>query len=269
MNSVFFDSAQGDDARRAGLYAGQLYVYSPVPGAADLVALARELIAEAFAGRDPELAQHSMPVEEYAAVLGVLKPKFIHHPRAKEAIQGILRALGCNLEKTYFDVPRMRTATSENYLTSGIAYAFHPHRDTWYSAPFSQINWWLPIFDIQPSNAMAFHPGYWSRPVRNGSREYNYDEWNRTSRVDAARHIKTDTRKQPKAEEAMELDPQIRLIPPVGGLILFSGAQMHSTVPNRALRRRGESSGCSEHRCRVHRDDHARLSARDRSRASL
>ena len=30
----------------------------------------------------------------------------------------------------------------------------------------------------------------------------------------------------------MELDPQIRLITPVGGIILFSGAQMHSTVPN-------------------------------------
>ena len=30
----------------------------------------------------------------------------------------------------------------------------------------------------------------------------------------------------------MELDPQIRLICPVGGVILFSGAQMHSSVPN-------------------------------------
>ena len=30
----------------------------------------------------------------------------------------------------------------------------------------------------------------------------------------------------------MELDPQIRLIIPAGGIILFSGAQMHSSVPN-------------------------------------
>lgn len=238
MNSVFIDSTLGDDARREQLYAGQLFVFTPVPSAAGLVRLARELIAEAFGNRDPELAQYSMAVEEYAAVLSVLKPKFIHHPRAKECIQGILREVGCDLEKTYFDVPRMRTATSENYLTSGIAYAFHPHRDTWYSAPLSQINWWLPIFDIQPANAMAFHPGYWSRPVRNGSREYNYDEWNRTSRVDAAKHIKTDTRKQPKAEEPLELDPQIRLLPPVGGMILFSGAQLHSTVPNDSGRTR-------------------------------
>jgi hypothetical protein len=30
----------------------------------------------------------------------------------------------------------------------------------------------------------------------------------------------------------MELDPQVRLVPKVGGLILFSGASMHSSVPN-------------------------------------
>jgi hypothetical protein len=238
MNSVFFDSGLGDDARRERLYAGQLFVYAPVPSALALVEFARELIREAFGARDPELAQHEMPVEEYATLLAALKPKFIHHPHAKECLQGILRELGCDLTKTYFDVPRMRTATSENYLTSGIAYAFHPHRDTWYSAPFSQINWWLAIYDIQPSNAMAFHPRYWSQPVRNGSREYNYDEWNRTSRQEAAKHVKSDTRKQPKPQEPLELDPQIRLLPPIGGIIMFSGAQLHSTVPNDSGRTR-------------------------------
>jgi hypothetical protein len=95
-----------------------------------------------------------------------------------------------------------------------------------------QINWWLPIYPIVPENAMAFHPRYWSHAVRNGSAEYNYTEWNRTSRQNAAQFIKQDTRKQPKPEEPMELDPQIRVIAPPGGVLLFSAAQMHSSVPN-------------------------------------
>src|SRR2546425_8585889 len=33
------------------------------------------------------------------------------------------RELGCDLSRTYFDVPRMRTATSDAYLTAGLAYA--------------------------------------------------------------------------------------------------------------------------------------------------
>jgi hypothetical protein len=167
-----------------------------------------------------------------------LKPRFIHHPESKKLLQGMLRELGCDMEQTYFDVPRMRTSTSNDYLTTGIAYAFHPHRDTWYSAPMCQINWWLPIYPLAFDNGMAFHPRYWSQPVRNGSREYNYAEWNQTSRQGAAQHIKSDTRKQPKPEEPMELDPQIRLLPPPGGVILFSAAQMHSSVPNTSGRTR-------------------------------
>src|SRR4030095_4826145 len=113
-----------------------------------------------------------------------------------------------------------------------IAYPFHPHRDTWYSAPFNQINWWLPVYGIEPNNAMAFHLRYWERAVRNGSREYNYAEWNRVSRSTAAQHIKSDTRQQPKPGEPVEMDPQVRLICKPGGVIMFSGAHLHSTVPN-------------------------------------
>jgi len=81
---------------------------------------------------------------------------------------------------------------------------------------------------------MAFHPGYWSKPVKNGSADFNYYEWNSEGRKNAAQHIKTDTRKQPKPQEEMELEPQIRVIVPAGGIVLFSAAQMHSTVPNTA-----------------------------------
>jgi len=232
MDSVFSDAAISDDQRREMLYDGQLFVYNACKPSLDFCDFARGMIREAFGSLDPETAQYHMPVEKYAAVLAELKPKFIHHPESKRYIPLILKELGCDLEQTYFDVPRMRSSTSDDYLTSGIAYAFHPHRDTWYSAPMCQLNFWIPIFQILPRNAMAFHPRYWSEGVKNGSHEYNYQEWNRTSRQNAAQHIKTDTRKQPKAEEKMELDPQIRLIPPPGGIIIFSGAQMHSSVPN-------------------------------------
>jgi hypothetical protein len=232
MNSVFFDSPVHDEERRRLLYEGQLFVYSPTPGSSALCEFAQQLSREAFAPRDPIKAQFSMPQEEYAAVLEKLKPKFIHHPTSKKLIQELLKQLGCDLTKTYFDVPRLRTATSDNYLTSGLAYAFHPHRDTWYSAPHCQINWWIPVYDIVPENCMAFHPKYWTQPIKNGSRDYNYYRWNKESRAGAAKQIKTDTRKQPHAEESMELDPQVRLVCKIGGIILFSGAHMHSTVPN-------------------------------------
>ena len=173
-----------------------------------------------------------MPVEKSVEILATLKPKFIHHPEAKKHIRRILQEFGCDLNQTYFDVPRMRTAFPGDYLKSGIAYAFHPHRDTWYSAPFCQINWWMPFFPFNPENAMAFHPHYWENPIRNSSDHYDYAKWNQESRRNAAQHIKTDTRVQPKPQEPVELDPQVRVICDVGGIFLFSAAHLHSTVPN-------------------------------------
>ena len=160
--------------------------------------------------------QDQVPADKCAEILASLKPRFIHHPRSKEYIQGMLSEAGCDLEKTYFDVPRLRTAFPGDYLKSGIAYAFHPHRDTWYSAPFCQLNWWMPVYPLSADNCMAIHPGYWDKPVRNGSAQYNYQRWNEESRKNAAQHVKTDTRVQPKPEEHMDLDPQIRLVCDVG-----------------------------------------------------
>lgn len=238
MNAVFFDAPMSDDARRRALYDGQLFVYSPTPSTLELVRLAREMAQQAFGALDPQAAQFSLPVERYVAILADLKPRFIHHPQCKILLPRILGELGCDLDKTYFDVPRLRTATHGGYLTAGIAYAFHPHRDTWYSAPMCQINWWMPVYDIEPDNAMAFHLRYWNRSVRNGSAEYNYAEWNRESRRNAAEHVTVDGRKQPHPEEPVELDPQVRLVCPPGGIIVFSGAHLHSTVPNRSGRTR-------------------------------
>lgn len=230
--NIYVDSKMSDDARRARIYDGSLFVNSPSPSALKLCELARELTEEAFHPLDPRTLHETLPVERCAEVLGVLKPKFIHHPQSKEYIQGMLAELGCDLEKTYFDVPRLRSAFPGDYLKSGIAYAFHPHRDTWYSAPLCQINFWMPVYPIDADNCMAIHPNYWSTGVKNGSSGYNYARWNQESRHNAANHVKTDTRVQPKPEEPMTLDPDIRLVCPVGGAYIFSAAQMHSTVPN-------------------------------------
>lgn len=238
MTSVFFNIKMSDEERRRRLYQGELLVYSPVKSSLKLCQFARELSREAFAPHDPQEAQYALPVEEYAGILAVLKPKFIHHPRCKELIREIFTELGCDTEKTYFDVPRLRTMTHGDYMNAGLAYAFHPHRDTWFSAPPCQLNWWIPVYAIQPDNTMAFHPRYWNQPVRNSSRDYNYYRWNKDSRREAAKQIKTDTRKQPQAEEPMEMEPQLRLVCEPGGIILFSGAYMHSTVPNTSGRTR-------------------------------
>src|SRR6185437_16147897 len=87
-------------------------------------------------------------------------------------------------------------------------------------------------------NVMAFHPRYWEQAIVNSSAQYDYQLWNRTSRFNAAAHIKEDTRVQPKALEEVEVRGDLRVVAPVGGYMMFSAAQLHSTVPNNTGRTR-------------------------------
>ena len=238
MTAIFTDAQPGNDVLRTRLYDGDLFVYSPSAASAALCGFAREMVCDAFGPLDPELAQFELPVERYASLLAELKPRFIHHAETKRLLRDLLRSLGFDETRTYFDVPRLRSSTSDGYLTTGIAYAFHPHRDTWYSAPMCQINLWMPVFAVRPDNIMAFHPQYWSRPVLNSSAGYDYQRWNATSRFNAAQHVGKDTREQPKALEPLELEPDLRIVTPVAGVQLFSAAQLHSSIGNESGRTR-------------------------------
>ena len=234
MRAVNFNVDVSDGDRRRRLYDGELFVFGTSRTVSDFCAFARELIEEAFPGLDPEKAQFEMPVERYAAILTDLKPRFIHHLRSKQFVRAILAERGCDLDRTYFDVPRMRSSTSNDYLTSGIAYAWHPHRDTWYSAPAAQINWWLPIYTMEASNGMAFHTPYFDTAVANTSSTYNYYEWNAKYRRAASENLKQDTRPLPGPTAAIDSSHDIALVIPVGGVQLFSAAQLHSSVPNQS-----------------------------------
>ncbi|MBA2338108.1 MAG: hypothetical protein H0V96_10200 [Acidimicrobiia bacterium] len=232
MHTVYVDAHLDDETRRRKVYQGQIFTFAPRPSTLALIDHARSMIEEAFPGMDPRYAQFEMPVQRYVEIVAPLKPRFIHNETTKGLIREVLAEFGCDLERTYQDVPRLRMVTSDAYLTSGVGYAHHMHRDAWYAAPHAQLNWWLPVYDIESECSMAFHPRYWTDPVENGSAEFNYYEWNAVGRKSAATQVTGDTRKQPRPVHEIDPDPQVRFVVPVGGVVLFSGVQLHSTVPN-------------------------------------
>ena len=240
MTAIHYDARCGDEGRRAQIYAGDVHVISARPAMHALADWARELLVKGFGDEDPETLQHRVPVERFVELFAPIKPRFIHHPRTWELLCAVVREMGLDPRETYLDVPRLRGVTSHGYLTSGVGYAFPMHRDTWWAAPMQQINWWLPIFDIESANTMAFHPAWWNRAIENSSGEFDYYEYNRVARGAAAKQVKQDTRPQPRITlDPPPVDtPSVKLVAPVGGAILFSGQQLHSTVPNESGRTR-------------------------------
>jgi hypothetical protein len=102
----------------------------------------------------------------------------------------------------------------------------------------AQVNWWMPVRPITADNAMAFHPEHFDRPVPNDSSKYNYYEWNAKHRASATANVNAESRPLPGPVEPIDLGSSTVFVPAVGGTIRFSGAQLHSSVPNTSGRTR-------------------------------
>lgn len=234
MINIHHDSTVDDEARRGLLFAGDLLIYPRRPATAALCDHAIGMATEAFAPHGPESAQFALGVEDFAARAGALKTRFTNDLRTKELVRAALDDLGCDLDQTYFDVPRLRIVPSDNYLTSGVSYAYKAHRDTWYSSPHAQVNYWMPVFAIVPGRAMSFFPAYWDRELPNSSADFNYDEWCRVGRSQARSQIKEDTRKHPLPTAPVDASSELRIAGTKGDVILFSAGHMHATAPNQS-----------------------------------
>src|SRR5258708_19857273 len=104
------------------LWEGQLFVYSPRRSTVAFVDFARSMIEETFEGRDPRDAQDSMEIQQYADLLGKLKPAFIHHLESKRHLQNIFKDFGCDLARPYFALPKIPSPTTEAYLPPALPF---------------------------------------------------------------------------------------------------------------------------------------------------
>lgn len=183
-----------------------------------------------FAPHDPEHAHEYIEPDEMARVLGAWKPRWIHADRSRDLVRAIIAEAGFDAEYTHYDVPKPRTSFPAGHLTTGIAFAFPWHRDVWYSAPAQQVNWWLPIFPVRETNAMSFDLENFGRAVPNTSGDFDYYQ-NNAHRLDTAKSVGTERQSRPGA---VDHTPNVDVIPlpAPGQVLLFSGAQLHKSIPN-------------------------------------
>lgn len=225
-----------NDEIRAALYAGDVVIYSGLPAVTQLVDFAREQLESIFGSHDPELIHEHHEPSQLAMILGTWKPRFIHHETSKRLVGQIAKEAGFPPEHTYWDVPKPRTAYPVGHLNTGVAFAFPWHRDIWYSAPIQQINWWLPIFPVRSTNALRFDPASFAKSVPNDSETFDYYRHN-AGRKDIPAQVVRETQARPKAL-GHEPVGGLTVLPQPGAVLVFSGAQLHATIPNTSGRAR-------------------------------
>jgi hypothetical protein len=230
MVAIHVDPAFTGEQVREAAFRGELTVFTKLPSVRRFVDFTIEELTRLFAPHDPEHAHEFYSPEEMAARLGVWKPHFIHDEQSAALVRGIAVEAGLSATDTYFDVPKPRTAFPMGHLSTGIAFAFPWHRDTWYAAPKQQLNWWLPVFPVREDNAMKFDLEHFARPVPNDSGGFDYYQANQ-DRLTAAAQVGTDTRSRPGAA-GFTSSAEIVVLPNPGSVLVFSGSSLHASIPN-------------------------------------
>lgn len=234
--TVYVDPGVSGAELRQYLYDGNLIVLTRLRAVQDFVDHTRRELEELFKPHDPEHAHEHYDPAEMAKLLGPWKPHFIHSETSQKLVTEIIREAGFPAEQTHFDVPKPRTSFPVGHLTTGVAFAFPWHRDVWYSAPAQQINWWLPVFPVREDNSMAFDLESFGRSVPNTSDGFDYYE-NNAGRLTTATQVTRERQARPGAIEHKP-NHELAVLPAPGAVLLFSGAQLHTSIPNTSGRAR-------------------------------
>jgi hypothetical protein len=234
--AIFVDLDVPPDELRQTLYAGNLVLLTRLQSVSDFVEYTRDQLTDLFKPHDPEHAHEHFDPAEMAKILGPWKPSFIHSDRSKKLVREIIREAGFPVENTHYDLPKPRTSFPVGHLTTGVAFAFPWHRDVWYSAPAQQINWWLPIFAAREDNSMSFDLSSFDQAVPNTSDAFDYYR-NNAQRLNTAKQVGKEQQARPGALDHKPVHDLV-VLPAPGAVLLFSGAQLHTSIPNTSGRAR-------------------------------
>lgn len=230
MSNFLIDPQISADGLRRELYFGSLVVLTRLRTLADFVDYTRQELTELFKPHDPQHVHEHIEPAEMAKILGVWKPHFIHSERSRKLVRAVIEEAGFPAGHTHYDLPKPRTSFPKGHLNTGVAFAFPWHRDAWYSAPAQQINWWLPIFPVRADNAMHFDLASFDQAVPNTSDGFDYYE-NNVSRRTAASSVTKEKHARPGAADHHPANV-ITPLPAPGEVLLFAGAQLHTSIPN-------------------------------------
>jgi hypothetical protein len=230
MSSVVVDPPVSNEELRAQLYAGNLVILTRLQALGDFVDYTREELTELFRPYDPEHVHEHIDPPAMAKILSTWKPRFIHAERSRKLVRAIVTEAGFAPAETHYDLPKPRTSFPVGHLTTGVAFAFPWHRDTWYSAPAQQVNWWLPIFPVRADNAMFFDLASFDRAVPNTSDGFDYYE-NNARRLTTATGVTREAQARPGAVDHNGAQ-ELVILPAPGEVLLFSGNQLHASTPN-------------------------------------
>jgi len=238
MTDVIAHTGPMDDLERGRIiFRGDVILFKGMRALAVLRARCVDRIREALEDDDPPTAHLRIPPEDFALKVAALQMRHRKDPEIRAAWKAVLGEAGCALDALFWDWCHLRSLPPGDGHTARATRPLEPHRDTWSSNVYAQVNWWLTLFPLTEGRSMALYPDYWTRPLKNSSADWDLEEMRARARKDPvaarARPKKSDYPVLPRPLEPVDTASELRLAIEPDDLLCFSGAHLHASVPNR------------------------------------
>ena len=135
MASIQVMNGPLDDERRGeALFGGDVLIFTDVAPLRRVSRLAGELLRAVF-GEAPARAQFALGPDEFKARASALVEGWRRHPAAVQGFREVLRDVGVELDRGYWDWLHLRIQPHRDFTETGtLGY----HRDTWASNIYAQ-----------------------------------------------------------------------------------------------------------------------------------
>ena len=225
MNLQYPGFPHRDASRAASVFAGDLVIYREVSAIQPLLAFTKERLIAAFDGRDPPRAHQTLDPDEYGRRMGNLRAAWRHNDEVRRAWIDIFTDVGLDLNDACYDWFYVRALPPGEAHLGRHTPLLPPHRDTWGSNVYQQINWWAPIFPISSANTFVVYPDCWQRAVRNTSAEWN---------LEALRQLPPAQRRDyPRLPDILEIpEDAVPVVLEPGDILAFSAQHLHGSQFN-------------------------------------
>ncbi len=230
----FLASTPLPDRLRRRIYAGDLLVVRNVQAMHDLVGYFRDVLCAAFESGDPARAQFPLGRGEWDRRAADLRARYKRDGEARKLMTALFRDFGFDAGRTAADVVNLRCQPHDEDPVPDPRHTLGAHRDTWGSNVYQQINWWAPIFPVTPERTIAFFPAWWDRPVANDSADWDLDAIRAEIRAAREAGREPACRNVPEPLEPLDRAEWLPVVIEPGDVLVFSGAHLHASVPNRS-----------------------------------
>jgi hypothetical protein len=222
------------------LYRGAIVRFRDLVSTRDLIALTQRFVEAELAPAVPVDSHEGRDGRELAEIYAAVRRRYANSPEVKRLWRDVFADAGLDLEQTAHDRLVLRfnppvKPGEEHGSRRGIG-TVHLHRDTWGTNLYAQINWWAPVYPLDPGRTLVFHPRLFGRPVDNSSAGFDIADVMQRSR-EAPETVRS-AEVVPRPLEPLHDAEGIPVLIEPGEVIAFSAQHVHGGVANRTGRTR-------------------------------